>query len=81
LANAGGLIDVSAELWKGGFSKKRVLKTIANLKPELNHILSESQKTKKNPDLIAAAVAERNFVKSGQKLNMAAKAIKAIFQI
>jgi leucine dehydrogenase len=80
IANAGGLIDVSAELWKGGFSKRRVLKTIKNLRPVLTKILSESKKTSKNPDVEASIIAEKNFTQHGHKLNIALKTIKAIFQ-
>jgi len=79
ISNAGGLIDVSAELWKGGYSKKRVLEAIKKLQPVLDEILTKSRKTQINPDMVANAVAERNFQKYSHKLNLAVKAIKAIF--
>lgn len=75
IANAGGLVDVSAELWKGGYSKSRVLKAIKSLKPILDEVLVMALKKRTNPDLVANAEAEKKFHKLRQKLKIALRTI------
>lgn len=57
IANAGGLINVSAELWPGGYSKNKVLNKITQLKKSLAEILRLVKKTGKNPSFIANNLA------------------------
>jgi leucine dehydrogenase len=64
LANAGGLIDVSAELWPGGFTKPKVIATIQKLKTTLKAVLTKSDKAHKNPNLEAGLLAEQFIEKN-----------------
>lgn len=57
IANAGGLINVSAELWPGGYSKNKVLNKIAQLKKSLAEVLRLVKKTGKTPSFIANNLA------------------------
>lgn len=62
LANAGGLINVSSELWPGGHVKAQVLATINRLKNTLIQILKTSDQTKKNPGIVAGLLVQK-FIK------------------
>ncbi len=63
IANAGGLIDVADELMPGGYSRRRVLKSIDNLKQTLLSILNKAKKEKVSPIRIADTYAEKVFLK------------------
>jgi leucine dehydrogenase len=70
IANAGGLIDVADELMPGGYNRKRVLRSIENLKDTLLSILNRAKKEKVSPIRVADTFAERNFLtKEKQKIS------------
>lgn len=68
IANAGGLLDVADELMSGGYSRKRVLKSIDDLKIPLRKVLSMSEKEKVSPFRIANRLAEQAFMKKKEKV-------------
>lgn len=61
LANAGGLINVSDELEKGGYSPQRVYKKIELVYKRTLFILNQSIKYNKPTNLIANELAEKIF--------------------
>jgi len=66
IANAGGLLDVADELMPGGYSRKRVLNSINNLKKTLLFILNKSKRENVSPIRVADAFAEKIFMKKKQ---------------
>ena len=64
LANAGGLVNVSAELWPEGYLKTNVINVIEKLKKTLKKILTESDKTHTNPNIVADLLVEKFIHKS-----------------
>ena len=66
VANAGGLINVVDELESDGYSKKRVLKKIENLKNTLRTIFLFSKQKNQPPHRIADRLAEDIF-KNGNR--------------
>jgi leucine dehydrogenase len=67
IANAGGLLDVADELMPGGYSRKRVLESIDDLKDKLTEILKKSTKENVSPMRIADRYAEKYFLKREYK--------------
>ncbi len=61
VANAGGLINVVAELEKDGYNKKRVLNKIFQIKKTVINILNLSKQNNKSTNKIADEIAESYF--------------------
>ena len=61
VANAGGLINVVDELHSGGYDKERVTRNVSQVRETVLHILSESKRKNKAPDVIADQLAEQRF--------------------
>ncbi len=70
IANAGGLLDVADELMEGGYSRKRVLKSIDDLKNYLESLLRKSKKEKISPLRLANQLAEKTFLKKKEKVHV-----------
>ncbi len=69
IANAGGLIDVADELMPGGYNRKRVLRSIDNLKDTLLQVLNRAKKEKISPIRVADIFAEKIFKKEKAYVN------------
>ncbi len=63
LANAGGLINVAAELDKDGYKKERVELKVKQIKNTAEHIIELSQKTNMSTSKVADGLAMEMFYK------------------
>ncbi len=66
IANAGGLIDVVAELEPDGYNRERVIKNIENVKNTISTVLLMSRQKKRAPSRIADRLAEETFHNAGR---------------
>jgi leucine dehydrogenase len=63
IANGGGLINVVAELGKGGYNKEKVLEKCKKIEEKVAMILEESKETNTAPSEIADRIARRALSK------------------
>jgi leucine dehydrogenase len=67
VANAGGLINVVAELDKRGYSKERVREKVAGIRETVNKIIALSKEKKKPTNEVADELARKIFAPSAGK--------------
>jgi leucine dehydrogenase len=68
IANAGGLINVAAELDRGGYDAARTKRRALGIEDTMNHIYDEAERSGATPLATAYAFARRRMAEAGAEL-------------